>query len=493
MSSDQQPTDLPPDLASLGKGVAERLSKVLPMERVTISPYEEIKKGKNNSIFYSAESEERIFDKMRHLLVSDPLNSGLMSRRAREASNEAKLLLGVDEARMAVDAHYRIYNSRILWGAGWDDGIIDSKFVGKLPKPLLIMCLQDHRFCISTAPALSACIKLLDIYDVIPKAVVAWKFKKQFPNVAKCKKVNMFPKSKPVVKCILFIARAWYCFQLLKETSLDESLRRKISNCLAIVEKEVIAKMKSQKDATATATTPTSTPQPHEKNPKASVSAQKANKKRPADDISTLDDTFPSSSKRSATGGLVHQLMMPLSTRKTSSGNIVSTTASSSSSSLENQRRKVSLLNNGNLTPQSSMAAENRFQLPDNLNYDNGEKDDGYWYPIDPDETILNPIEIEFAWLLEECLYCFRKWNTDFSFVLKYASPNLKIKLRELPPTEGMDGGSRQAEFIRNLVRLNEPSVEIRFFNFRREVRSKLLKGEGRARMETVLQNERKL
>jgi hypothetical protein len=137
------------------------------------------------------------------------------------------------------------------------------------------------------------------------------------------------------------------------------------------------------------------------------------------------------------------------------------------------------------------MATENQFHHVDTMNHDTQDNDGGYWYPVDPDETILNPTEIEFAWLLEECLYCFRKWNTDFSFVLKYASPHLKIKLRELPPADGLEAGSHQAEFIRNLVRLDEPSVEMRFFNFRRELRSKLLNGEVRARMETVLQNER--
>jgi hypothetical protein len=275
----------------------------------------------------------------------------------------------------------------------------------------------------------------------------------------------------------------------LKETTLDESLRLKISDCLAIVEKEAIAKMKSKKDAAITATTTTkSIPQPQKKNPKASATSQKTNKKRTADDMSTLDDTFPSSSKKTATGGLVHQLTVPLSTRNPSSSNTTSTTTTKS---FGNQPRKASLRNNGNLTPQSSMATENQFHHLDTMNHDTQDNDGDYWYPVDPNETILNPTEIEFAWLLEECLYCFRKWNTEFSFVLKYASPNLKIKLRELPPAEGLEAGSRQAEFIRNLVRLDEPSVEMRFFNFRREVRSKLLNGEVRARMETVLQNER--
>jgi hypothetical protein len=455
------------------------------MERVTVSPYEVQNKGRNNKVCVSAEANERIFDKMKGLL--DPQHAGSITRQVVEASREAKDILGVNNARVAVEAHWHIASAGMLYGVGWEEGIIKEKFVGKLPVPLLIMCLQEQRICTSSTSTLSSFFhtRTLNscISEVFPTALDAWNFKNEYPRVARCKKPSMFPKTKPCLKCVLFVIRAWHCFQLLKETSLDESLRIKIKDCLDIVERKLVDEEESKRVNIAAAVEKGSSTAPASQMvlPSTAATVQTSNKKRPVDDISSTDED-PSIKK--GKGGLAHELMTPSKTGNAS----------------QQQGRKVSMpsadtnINSNQMENRnSSTTTEEELQPSDgtDCNHKDGE-DNRHWYPDEVNETILNPTEIEFAWLLEECLYCYRKWVTDWRFIYQYSSPHLKVALRGLPPpTEGSDPATNEAEIIRNLVRLDEPSVEMRFFNFRREVRRRLFKGETRASMKRALQHER--
>lgn len=103
---------------------------------------------------------------------------------------------------------------------------------------------------------------------------------------------------------------------------------------------------------------------------------------------------------------------------------------------------------------------------------------DTLWFPLDPEETILNETEIETAWLAEESIFCLRNREIQWSFVWKYASPSLKVELRKI----GDDGNQ-----LEHLVRLRDRMVSTRFAVVRREIRKKLHRGFLRAKMHSVI------
>lgn len=114
--------------------------------------------------------------------------------------------------------------------------------------------------------------------------------------------------------------------------------------------------------------------------------------------------------------------------------------------------------------------------------------DPNFWYPVDPDELILNSLQIEVAWLVEESMYCNRNRNTnvDWVFAMKYASPALQIALRHI---NDVDGNNVEE----NLAKLFQNGIEIkRFVVVRREVRRKLLKNLVRTRMQGIIPKLRK-
>lgn len=110
--------------------------------------------------------------------------------------------------------------------------------------------------------------------------------------------------------------------------------------------------------------------------------------------------------------------------------------------------------------------------------------DPHYWYPVDTKEIILNHLEIETAWLVEESMYCSRSATVDWAFVMKYASPALKVALRR--QTTGNDDD----ETLRTL--LHSEIAAKRFDVFRRIVRRKLVKNVCRQRMLDVVPRLRK-
>mmetsp|Transcript_17180 Transcript_17180/g.47296 ORF Transcript_17180/g.47296 Transcript_17180/m.47296 type:complete len:648 (-) Transcript_17180:244-2187(-) len=110
--------------------------------------------------------------------------------------------------------------------------------------------------------------------------------------------------------------------------------------------------------------------------------------------------------------------------------------------------------------------------------------DPNYWYPVDPQEIILNPIEIETAWLVEESMYCCRSATADWVFMMKYASPTLQIALR------CQATGDNDDEILAKIV--HSEIAAKRFNMVRKIVRRKLLKNVVRPRMSDVVPRLRK-
>jgi hypothetical protein len=125
--------------------------------------------------------------------------------------------------------------------------------------------------------------------------------------------------------------------------------------------------------------------------------------------------------------------------------------------------------------------------VSDDSSMHSGSVDPNYWYPVDPQELILNPLQIEMAWLVEESTYCSRNPNIDWIFVMKYASPALQMELRQIPDVVGTDCDKD------TLAMLLYDGIEAkRFTVFMRVVRRKLLKNMVRTRMQGILPRMRK-
>jgi hypothetical protein len=115
---------------------------------------------------------------------------------------------------------------------------------------------------------------------------------------------------------------------------------------------------------------------------------------------------------------------------------------------------------------------------PGSAKMDEGDIDSS-WYPHDPREVILNPIESEMAWLAEESVYCLRNREIQWNFVWKYASPTLKVELRKISNEDGNQ--------LDQLVRVRDGLVSRRFAVVRQDIRRKLHRGFLRTRMRNVI------
>eukprot|EP00536_Pseudo-nitzschia_multiseries_P010949 jgi/Psemu1/326239/estExt_fgenesh1_pg.C_3530005 len=158
------------------------------------------------------------------------------------------------------------------------------------------------------------------------------------------------------------------------------------------------------------------------------------------------------------------------------------------------------LLETKNNTSRKRVYADNRIDVRSNLSLtaSNAEPcyvsdsttdkitstDPNYWYPVDQQEIILNPIQIETAWLVEESMYCTRKATADWVFIIKYASPTLKIALRRQAT------GNNDDEILAKLLQ-SELAVK-RFDIVRKIIRRKLLQNVVRLRMQDVVPRLRK-
>ncbi len=104
-----------------------------------------------------------------------------------------------------------------------------------------------------------------------------------------------------------------------------------------------------------------------------------------------------------------------------------------------------------------------------------------FWYPVDKNEVILSPVQIELAWLVEESMYCQRSTKVDWVFMMKYASPTLQIELRRISDVIACND-----ELIFSKLLLNGIEAK-RFTILRREIKRKLLQKVIRTRMQGIL------
>ena len=105
------------------------------------------------------------------------------------------------------------------------------------------------------------------------------------------------------------------------------------------------------------------------------------------------------------------------------------------------------------------------------------------WYPRDPDEFILNSIEIELAWLGEESIHCLRSGpHFQWDFIWHYASPLLRAEMRKLEYP-----GETSEHKLRRIVRLADPLVKRRFKVVRKHIQMHLVAGFRRIHMRNVI------
>lgn len=118
-----------------------------------------------------------------------------------------------------------------------------------------------------------------------------------------------------------------------------------------------------------------------------------------------------------------------------------------------------------------------------------------FWCPIDSDELILTPIEIEAAWLVEESIYTTRCDTIDWVFVWKHSSPMLKIKLREITDVGGSGAAAvaRERDEAKIKKLLHSTLAAKRFVIVRRDIRRKLLTNKFRKGMELIVPRLRKM
>jgi hypothetical protein len=102
------------------------------------------------------------------------------------------------------------------------------------------------------------------------------------------------------------------------------------------------------------------------------------------------------------------------------------------------------------------------------------------WFPHDPEEFILNPVEIELAWLGEESMHCLNTNDFQWDFIYEYASPALKVKLRGLRD----DDDSKK---MAGLVRHWDPLVTGRFEVVREHIWGLLRSGFRRLQMKRII------
>lgn len=121
--------------------------------------------------------------------------------------------------------------------------------------------------------------------------------------------------------------------------------------------------------------------------------------------------------------------------------------------------------------------------VSDNTSNHSNHMGPNYWYPVDPYEIILSSEQIEAAWLFEESMYCGRRSSIDWVFVMQYASPPLKIVLRQIT-------GSDEREAFAAL--LDSRVATKRFDVVRKHIRRALLQNVVRERMQTILPRLRK-
>lgn len=105
------------------------------------------------------------------------------------------------------------------------------------------------------------------------------------------------------------------------------------------------------------------------------------------------------------------------------------------------------------------------------------EPESGKWYPLD-DSGVLSATETELAWLTTECSFALRLPSSEirWDFVWQYASPSLKVELRDATETQ-----------LDKLVRFHDGFVRTRFEILKEFVLENLNLGHRRGLMKRVI------
>jgi hypothetical protein len=397
----------------------------------------------------TAEIGEEMFDKFKALLQPE----SAPGRRHSQASDEAIEVFGSTlVANTIVEASSKIAQSGMTYSAEWSEGTIHGLSIRDVPKYVLLLLLQEQRFSRPSAEgALNKIVTDFDLCRKMIRALVLWKLAGKYPKLVGATTHTAFGAQRSqCYKCLIFIARAFYCAEILKIKQVPESIQRKAESCFEILVQNFGERPRlSSKNAVG-------------KNLAFGID----------DDEASLVSGFnPSSPPQKITESShvlfqVHQL--PPATQRT---------IDSSNAGVNADMSPILVAPLVPAYPKSKGSIVQRG--PYTASHDNTS-----WVPRDSEEVILMPLECELAWLVEEAIYCLRDRTTvHWRFLWKYASPALRVDLRRV-----CDGGDPSLE---QLVRLEDKIVNERFSTLRRDVRRKLLKGYLRPKMEQAIPAER--
>jgi hypothetical protein len=215
----------------------EAVSFIRSMHVVVESPYEGT---------LSAEVGEPIFDQVKAYLDPVLVEHDDVSRRL-EPSPKARHVWGPALAQTIVETSDLIASSGILYGAGWGEGRVHDRDVGRLPPRLLLLCLQEQRIGRSNTATCGRVVRDLDLVRELGRTLASYSnWRGKYLNLhQECGKKASVRGDAPVflarkrlqcLKCVIFVLRAVTCIQVLKKASINESLRKKLEACLSILD-----------------------------------------------------------------------------------------------------------------------------------------------------------------------------------------------------------------------------------------------------------------
>ena len=421
------PTGIP--LSSYSGRPSTRI--ISAMTDINESPYQESA---------TAEIGEEIFDRFKSLLQPE----GAPGCRHPKASLDAVDVFGSSAlANAVIEASSKIALSGMTYSDQWTEENTYGLSIKGVPKPVLLLLLQEQRF--SRPNAMGALKKIVDEFDLCKKmieALVRWKLAGKYSKLVTAKNHTAFGTQLPqCYKCLIFIARALICVETLKIEELPESIQRKVESCFGILQRNFGSR-----------------PQPRRLTMGVdhAVNVDEDEKSN----VSGFDCSSPLQ-KITESSHVLFQVQQVAAASTTIPSVVNAPLSPKVTSPVVHSNRKSS----GTILQEKSHALSS-------------------WVPHDSEEVILKPLECEVAWLVEEARYCLRDRATvHWRFLWKYASPALRVELRRV-----QDGGNPSLE---QLVRLQDKIVSERFSTLRRDVRRKILKGNSRPRMKQAIDSER--
>jgi hypothetical protein len=424
-----------------------RIDSLVGMSKIVKSPYE------GGKCIKSAEVNERLFDEVKSLLAP---KCGEMYRQMA-ASPAAQVRFGGKLARQIAEAYTQIEVSGMMYGSEWSQGIIREKYCGNIPKHIILLCLLERRFAVadkSNQGLFSVIVKDLNLCQDLVIAMNDWELTEKYPLVASCKSPSLFASNLRVqcLKCIIFVCRAWHASRLMKQ-KLDESLRTKIRECMQILNSSV--------------------------RPPTSVQTQ-----RPSINLGN----------GSCTSTNPPRIGVPpaASTSSHAQQGQLATTSSDDSPLMGSPMQRTESNGSSRSDYAGNMAQKQWYEdWVAHRTTLSAYEEKNYWYPMDPSELVLNPTEIELAWLLEETIYCTRKKKISWTFISELSSPTLKTQLKQLSKagneSDSKDNAAEDERKLSKLVRMHYPLVQKRFAEVRLDVRKRLLLKEFRPAVRIIV------